>query len=450
MKHIIQSTLIIVVIQCLLASTCLANEPANLLISEEAKINKAEKNKTLHLSVISILPINPDLLRLILQLKQTTMTNQKVEAALAQLVVSTKSLNAAEQYLLLVAQALLKEKVNNKENINNEATNNNNSVENSAKIIMLLQQANKLSAQISTQQLSQPEFLQLHLLLADHYARQGNYELAYLEKKAYLNKYYIYRKNKRLAMIESLEQSFEVKDKKANNILMENKNELKVRQFAEVQDEKTAQQYNFILIICAAIVFVLLFLRQIRVRNKLIRLTQTDGLTGVANRSALFDKWEEVVASFTDQPEELSVLLLDVDHFKVINDNFGYHVGDKVLVVVSQLVKETMRSRDFLARLGGDEFIALLPFADCNKAKAIAMHINDKIAQYNFSSLMLQSKVTVSIGVMTMKDNQMSFDDLLHGADLAMHQAKAQGRHTVVCYQNIALTQERRVNTHRV
>jgi len=442
MKYISQSALIILVIQWLMVSTCLASDPINIKVSAEAKTNKAEKNKTLHLPVISILPINPDLLPLILQLKQTTMTNQKVETALAQLVVSKESLNAAEQYLLLVAQALLKEK------INSEVTNNNNSADSSAKIIVLLQQASKLSAQISPQQLSQPEFLQLHLLLADHYARQGNYELAYLEKKSYLNKYYIYRKNKRLAMIESLEQSFEVKDKKANNILMENQNELKIRQFAEVQDEKMAQQYNFILIICAAIVFVLLFLRQIRVRNKLIRLTQTDGLTAVANRSALFDKGKEVVVSFVDQPEELSVLLLDVDHFKAINDNFGHHVGDKVLVVISQLVKETMRSRDFLARLGGDEFVALLPFADCNKAKAIAMHINDKIAQYNFSSLMLQSKVTISIGLITMKDSQMSFDDLLHGADLAMHQAKAQGRHSVVCYQNIALKQERRANTH--
>ena len=96
-----------------------------------------------------------------------------------------------------------------------------------------------------------------------------------------------------------------------------------------------------------------------------------------------------------------------------------------------------MRSRDMLSRFGGEEFVALLPFADNNKAKAIAMRINDKIAQYDFSSLVLQTKVTFSIGVATMTDNQMSFDDLLHNADLAMYQAKEQGRNTVVCHQNI-------------
>ncbi|HBY87113.1 MAG TPA: GGDEF domain-containing protein, partial [Colwellia sp.] len=123
---------------------------------------------------------------------------------------------------------------------------------------------------------------------------------------------------------------------------------------------------------------------------------------------------------------------------KKINDNFGHHVGDEVLILVSDLLKETMRSRDLLSRFGGEEFVALLPFADSNKAKAIAMRINDKIAQYDFSSLVLQTKVTFSIGVATMTDNQMSFDDLLHNADLAMYQAKEQGRNTVVCYQNIS------------
>jgi diguanylate cyclase (GGDEF)-like protein len=117
-----------------------------------------------------------------------------------------------------------------------------------------------------------------------------------------------------------------------------------------------------------------------------------------------------------------------------------------VLVKVSELVKETMRSRDVFSRLGGEEFVALLPFADNNKAKAIAMHIKEKIANHDFSNLMLQCKVTVSIGVATMESDQMSFDDLLHGADLAMYQAKEQGRNTVVCYKNIATAQERRAN----
>ena len=431
MKIINQIILILLFSSMTFISTCQANELANVSDLSEGE---NEKTSLLHIPPTSMLPINPELLFLMTQLKQTNSKDYKVEIAVAQLTLSKTPLNAAEQYLLLIAQVLLKEKA--KGPLREKSTDSINNL--SSNVIALLQQAKELSDQISEQQLAQPEFLQLHLLLAKHYAKQEAYDLAYLEKESYLKKYNIYRKNKRLAMIASLEQSFEVKDKKANNALMESQNKLKIRRVAEVQDEKVAQQYNFTLILITVIAFVLLLFRQLRIRKKLILLTRTDALTGIANRSTLFEQGEKMVANFTEQPEELSILLLDLDHFKKINDNFGHHVGDEVLILVSDLLKETMRSRDLLSRFGGEEFVALLPFADSNKAKAIAMRINDKIAQYDFSSLVLQTKVTFSIGVATMTDNQMSFDDLLHNADLAMYQAKEQGRNTVVCYQNIS------------
>jgi len=435
MKWFTQTGMIILLVQLTFNSLCQASESTELLNIDKSSDNK---NKLQHSSVLSILPVNPQLLVLIEDLKETHVDRYKVEIALAQLTLPQMSLNAAEQYLLLIAQAKLKQIV----------SNSSVGEINSNDIVTLLEPASRLSENISEVQLAEPDFLQLHLMLADHYAKLGQYDLAYLEKKSYLKKYYIYRKNKRLAMIDSLEQSFEVTNKQANNTLMENQNELKIRRVAQVQGEKAMQQSNFTLIIIAAIILVLLFFRQLRIRNKLIQLTQTDALTGLANRSILFEHGEKMVSSFVEQPEELSVLLLDIDHFKKINDNFGHNVGDEILIIVSQLVKETMRSRDEFSRLGGEEFVALLPFADNNKAKAIAMRINRKISQYDFSLLMLQRRVTISIGVATMRSSQMSFDDLLHCADLAMHQAKEQGRDTVVCYQNIAAVQERRVNTN--
>ena len=433
MKMINPSLLIILLMPLLLPSFSLAKESPSALVVAEPQDNK---NKLLHLAAVSVLPINAELLALMTQLRQTSIDSEKIELALTRLSFAKATLNVAEQYLLLVTQALLK----------NKATDKGNDRENSRDIIVLLEQATKLSAQIFEPQLHQPNFLQLHLILAENYAQQGQFDLAYLEKKSYLKKYHSYRKEKRLAMIASLEQSFEVNDKKASNSLLASQNQLKVRRVAEVQDQKATQQYNFTLIISTAIVFMLLFFRQLRIRNKLIRLTRTDALTGLGNRSALFEHGEHMVASFASQPEELSVLLLDLDHFKKINDNFGHHAGDKTLKVISQLVKETMRSRDVFYRLGGEEFVAILPFADCNKAKAIAMRINEKIAQHDFSSLILQSKVTVSIGVATMAPNQLTFEQVLHCADLAMYQAKELGRNSVVCYQNIAQAQERRDN----
>lgn len=426
---------LILLLQFIFMSFSLAKTSENLLVSTE---DKEKESKLLHNIQVSIFPINQRLLDLFSLLEQSKLNANRIDTTFAQLSLSQVVQNPAEQYLMLLAQALIKVNKSGHNSVNTE----------SLTIIALLEQAKTLFEKISEQQLSQPEFLQLHLILAEYYAGQGQYDLAYLEKKSYLKKYYIYRKNKRINMIASVEELFEVKDKKANNSLLESQNNLKVRRVEQVEKEQAAQQYNFTLIISVAIVFVLLFFRQLIIRNKLIELTRTDALTGLANRSALFEHGDKMVTSFADKPEEFSVLLLDLDHFKRINDNFGHQVGDKILIVVSHLVKETMRSRDVFYRLGGEEFVALLPFADANKAKAIAMRINEKISQHDFSSLIIKGKVTVSIGVATMKSNQLTFDDVLHGADLAMYQAKEQGRNTVVCYQSIAVAQERRINTN--
>jgi len=424
----------IMLVQLLSISVCLAEDPLTIV---EAENSELDKSKLLHIPPVKMLPVNQGLMDLLVLLRQTSTAPQKIEKMLAKLTLAKEPLNAAEQYLLLEVQALIKENSTDKLIDSDEISN---------EVIALLEAASKLSKQISEQQLSQPEFLQLHLILSDHYAKRGKFDLAYLEKKAYLKKYYIYRKNKRLAMIASVEQSFDIEDKKANNALMESQNNLKIRNVEEVEQQKVTQRYNFTLITSAAIVFVLLFFRQLRIRIRLIQLTRTDALTGLANRSAVFEHGERMVARFAEQPTEFSVLLLDLDHFKKINDNFGHQVGDSILIKVAELVLETMRSRDVFSRLGGEEFVALLPFADNNKAKAIAMRINEKLAQHDFTSLIVQGKITASIGVATMENNEMSFDDLLHGADLAMYEAKEQGRNTVVCYQNIAMAQERRGN----
>ncbi len=429
-KHFLK----IVLIQLLSISVCLAEESIAIVKSENSEL---DKSKLLHVPPVNILPIKQGLMDLLTLLKQTSIERAEIEKQLSKITSTNKPLNAAEQYLSLVIQALIKESSTDKLVGSDEISD---------AVIALLEAAGELSEQISEQQLSRPEFLQLHVILAEHYAKRGKFDLAYLEKKSYLNKYYIYRNNKRLDMISSLEKSFEIVDKKANNALLQSQNKLKIRSVEEVQQQKITQRYNFTLITSAAVVFVLLFFRQLRIRNRLIRLTRTDELTGLVNRSALFEHGERMVASFAEQPTELSLLVLDLDHFKKINDNFGHQVGDSILIKVAELVKETMRSRDVFSRLGGEEFVALLPFADNNKAKAIAIRINEKLAQHDFTALIVQGKVTASIGVATMENREMSFDDLLHGADLAMYEAKEQGRNTVVCYQNIAMAQERRGN----
>jgi diguanylate cyclase (GGDEF)-like protein len=94
-----------------------------------------------------------------------------------------------------------------------------------------------------------------------------------------------------------------------------------------------------------------------------------------------------------------------------------------------------MRSRDLLSRIESDHFSAILPFANQHKAKAIAVRIKTKIAEHSFSSLMVKQKVTVSIGVASLKEETLNFDSLLSDTDHALYYAKEQGRDTVVHFQ---------------
>jgi diguanylate cyclase (GGDEF)-like protein len=145
-----------------------------------------------------------------------------------------------------------------------------------------------------------------------------------------------------------------------------------------------------------------------------------------------------------EQNLELSILQVDIDNFKSINDQYGHSVVDLVLTKVAQLVNETMRSRDVFARLGGEEFVATLPSSDHGQAKAIAVRVLEKVSQNNFSDLGVECPITLSIGVANIKDTKTEFDDILHAADLAMYQAKAQGRNQMVSYESVAKDQERR------
>jgi diguanylate cyclase (GGDEF)-like protein len=233
-------------------------------------------------------------------------------------------------------------------------------------------------------------------------------------------------------MIEVLGRSFEMKDKKATNALLESQNQIKVNRFADIQKQKSERQYQLTIIICSAIVFSLLFFKQLALRNKLLIQHKTDVITGLVNRNEFFKQGKNLVKTHEIEASDLSILIVDIDHFKKINDNFGYEVGDSILKEISHLIKESMRSRDLLSRIGTDHFSAILPFANQHKAKAIAMRIKTKIGTHNFSSLMVKQKVTVSIGLASLSQKTLNIDSLFSDADNALYYAKEQGRDTVV------------------
>ena len=352
---------------------------------------------------------------------------KKTHHLLEQLLGNGFTFNYAEQYLILLTKARVKQHQNQHQDV-----------------VELLEQAKLLRNYIDKKQLNTPLFSTAYLVLATSYVAMKDFENAYHAKKAFVDEYNDYRDSTREDTVKVLTKKYEIAHKIEANKLLDNQNKLKELRIDEVNRLQAEQQRQFILITCTILVFVLLFLRQLKIRKKLLLLAKTDTLTGLLNRSSLFQEGQNLIQTSRDKQNELSILLFDVDHFKLINEQFGHQCGDLVLIKIAELVNETMRSRDIFARLGGEEFVALLPNTDIDKAKAIAVRVMEKIEQYDFNALGVNEKITLSIGVANSKGAGMVFDVLLHAADLAMYQAKAQGRNQMVCYESIVEDQERR------
>jgi diguanylate cyclase (GGDEF)-like protein/PAS domain S-box-containing protein len=164
--------------------------------------------------------------------------------------------------------------------------------------------------------------------------------------------------------------------------------------------------------------------------TELVRLATTDGLTGVANRRSFMDLGEREVRRSKRYQSALSVLMLDLDYFKQVNDKHGHAAGDEVLKYVARAVIMTLRETDIVGRLGGEEFAALLPETNGARAMEVAQRLRDKIAASEIEVGEAAIKVTVSIGV-TERREMDDIASMLKRADDAMYKAKTGGRNQV-------------------
>jgi diguanylate cyclase (GGDEF)-like protein len=350
----------------------------------------------------------------------------KAETMLAQSPSEFSNVNIGEQYLVLLSKANIAQSHNQHR-----------------QVITLLDQAQLLQKNIAKKQLATPLFANLSQVLATSLAATNHFEKAYQVIKSFVDGHNDYDDAQRDDIVKQLTEKYEITHKVETNKLLDNQNKLKGLRLDEVEKQQANQQRNFILILCSIIVIFLFYLRQLKVRKKLIILTRTDSLTGLFNRATLFFKGQKLIESSLQQHLELSVIIFEIDQFKLINDNFGHHVSDSVLAKVAQLVNETMRARDILARLDGEKFVAILPSTDIDKAKAIAVRVIEKVAQYNFSGLGIDNTISVSVGVANNHDTKAIFDDLLHAADLAMNQARVRGGNQMLSYSAVVKDQER-------
>ncbi|XQW84172.1 GGDEF domain-containing protein [Thalassotalea piscium] len=304
-----------------------------------------------------------------------------------------------------------------------------------SKAVDLSNKAISYEEKIATTQLNTPLFFDLYLSLAHYYSEIEEYQNAYDIKDIYMDRYRASRIKEKDTRIKLLNEKYETAIKQNENELLRSQSELKQLRLKEAENEKYTQMRNIGVLTVVALIFMALLVRQNRVRKRLKVLAKTDSLTGLYNRRSLFHKGNILVKEAVKEGKSISTILLDIDFFKAVNDQFGHDVGDKVIKKVAEIGCETIRSRDYFARLGGEEFAVILPDANLDESKAFAERLREKVEQMDLSDINIDHSVTVSIGVANLTQVPPVFDDLLHAADEAMYNAKMQGRNCVSCYQ---------------
>ena len=169
-----------------------------------------------------------------------------------------------------------------------------------------------------------------------------------------------------------------------------------------------------------------------RANAELKRLATTDPLTGISNRRHFLDLAGREMARMRRYRTEASCLMLDIDHFKQVNDTFGHDVGDQAIIATSRRAQQALRIEDLLGRFGGEEFAAMLPMTPANSAETVAERLRLAIAAIRIPTSQGELRFTASIGLAEILPDERSFEEALKRADAALYQAKHNGRNQVV------------------
>ena len=161
--------------------------------------------------------------------------------------------------------------------------------------------------------------------------------------------------------------------------------------------------------------------------------SRADSLTGLWNHGYFQYRLQEEISLSQKTGQPLSVIMADIDNFKIYNDTFGHQRGDQALVQVAQLLKSAARKQDSLYRYGGEEFAVLLVETDKKEAYRIAEELRQAVERYDFpqKEILPDKKLTISLGVAAFPDNANSKDTILNYADKSLYEAKHQGKNRI-------------------
>lgn len=269
-------------------------------------------------------------------------------------------------------------------------------------------------------------------LKAESYLKLNQAQKAYQEMSAYLEYAVSLKDKSNIDAVEDLRMRYESERADLENQLLAQQEKLQSAELNEAKREIDNQNLYMAIIACVSLVLAWLLVKLIKGQKSLYKASRTDSLTGVANRRRLFELGERQLKSAQEQQSEFSILLVDVDNFKQINDTFGHKAGDTVLKEIAVIGGDLLRQSDWIGRYGGEEFIVFLPSTSISQAEEIAQRLCNAISLYSWTDI-TENAVTVSIGGASNETSDVSFQSLINLADERMYKAKEAGKNGVCC-----------------
>jgi len=274
------------------------------------------------------------------------------------------------------------------------------------------------------------ELNQVYSELAAVYAETGNWRDAYarqVDAKTTSDKLL---KNQLDQGFATLKVEFDTATQDKENAALKKQNEANQRALAQARSVRRLQATVIILTISLVLLLTLLAVFQHRSTLRMHILAMTDELTGVPNRRAVLGRLDPLLRR--DDPAPCSILIIDIDYFKAINDQLGHSTGDEVLKVVALTVRAAVSEPAFFGRLGGEEFLIVLPATGLGQARATAESFCQKIEAIDTSCWFGERRhITCSIGVSTSVPGRETPSTMLQRADAALYAAKRGGRNCV-------------------
>jgi diguanylate cyclase (GGDEF)-like protein len=275
------------------------------------------------------------------------------------------------------------------------------------------------------------DIAELFELRSRAHAAVGNYPAAFTDQGEYLRRVREQGTLDRIREVAQLRVQFENDQEKQKIALLE-----KDKKLAEERLNSQTRTMQLVAIagltgLVTAFFLGYALLSHRRHRAELIRLAERDELTGLLNRRAIVRKAVELLTRARESRGSLIIGLIDLDHFKSINDRFGHAVGDQLLQRFASAMRTSLHSREIFGRYGGEEFLVLFPDCSLDQARASAERLRNAIREQHLRIDDQEVIVTISLGIASYESGDVLFDQIARRADIAMYYAKTQGRDRV-------------------